>query len=362
MRFGRAKEGFVMRKGEVRRLVVVASFLTAILGSGAALAANGPWIVVADSGDGSGTAINLATGADQEQMGIGAEVIGVAASSGTIAFTDFVGGKVKTFQANPQGQFLSIGKGQISTAPDDPNPEGITLLGEGGRALVTDGGTVPGGNPISLILVDLASNTKLGTLPLPSVYGAAYDAATRTAWVLDGLSMQVARVIVAPDGTLHDTGARIPLNGTAHGVRFIAAYAGGSRLLVSHKLDGAVEVLDTASLTSLGRVEGVGSVIGAIAVTPDGSHALVADYGAGQWAVLDLTAPGLPVDTGTRIAVPAGVPNTFVGVHTFAFVGNKMYFSSTNGNAVSTIDWTTLTLLPESYATGLTPAGLDVSF
>lgn len=330
--------------------------------SPAVLAANGPWIVVADSGDGSGTAVNLGTGISQRQAGIGSQVVGVATTPGIVAFTDFLGGAVKTISANPVGQYLAASKGQIATGPEDINPEGITLLGDGARALITDGGTVPGGQPVSLILVDLSTNTKLDALPLPSVYGAVFDRASRIAYVLDGVSMQVAAIGVTPDGHLQDTGVRIALNGTAQGVRFIASYAGGTRLLVSHKTDGAVEVLDVASQTSLGRVEGLGSAIGAIAVTPDGTKALVADFAGSRWAVLDLTSPGLPTDTGMRVAVPTGVPNTFVGTRTFAFLGDTMYFSSTSGNGVSSLDWKTLEVHPDYFATGAAPAGLDISF
>lgn len=346
----------------IRRVVVPTLLLVMVAGLNAAFAATGPWIVVANSGDGSGTAINLSNGEDQRQTGLGAQVIGVAVIPGVIAFSDFGAGRIKAFQVAQVGQYIGAGRGQIVTTPENAGPEGITPIGEGSRALISDGGTLTGGTPVSLLLVDLANLTKISSLPLPSVYGVAYNAATRTAWVLDGASMQVAAIFVAPDGSLHDTGARIDLHGTPNQVRFIALYAGGSRLLVSHKTDGAVEVLDTAYLTSLGRIEGVGTTIGAIAVTPDGARALVGDFGASRWAVLDLGAYGVPVDTGVRIPVPAGTPNTFVGTHTFSFVGDKLYFSSTNGNVISALDWKTLTLLPESYATGVAPAGLDLSF
>lgn len=333
-----------------------------VLAYQAAIAANGPWIVVADSGDGSATAVNLATGAAQQQAGLGSQLIGAAATSGVVAFTDFLAGSVRTFQANPQGQFLGVGKGVIGTAPDDVNPEGITLLGEGSRALITDGGTVPGGSTVSLILVDLSTNAELSALALPSVYGVAYDPGTRTAHVLDGLSMEVAEIAVGADGTLHDTGARIGLHGSPQLTRFIASYAGGTRLLVSHKTDGAIEVLDVGHQVSLGRIEGVGTTIGAIAVTPDGTKALVGDLAGSDWAVIDLTTTGFPTDTGVRIAVPAGTPNTFVGTRTFAFLGSRMYFTSYNSHAVSALDWQTLSALPDSYPTGAAPAGLDISY
>ena len=349
------------------RLVGLRSLFVAVVialgcSLGAAWAANGPWVVVADSGDGSGTAINLGNGNVQIQPGVGGQVIGVATTPGLVAFSDFLGGSIRTFQATPVGQYIGAGKGQITTTPGDPSPEGITLLGDGARALITDGGTLPGGNGVDLILVDLANNAKLASLRLPSVYGAAFDPATRIAWVLDGVSMEVAAIAVGPAGTLQDTGIRVALHGTDQGVRFVASYAGGTRLLVSHKTDGAVEVIDTATQTSLGRIEGVGKTVGAIAVTPDGNKALVADFGNADWAVLDLTTPGMPTDTGMRISVASGVPNTFVGTRTFAFLGNRMYFSSTNGSVVSEIDWTTLSVIPETFATGPAPAGLALSF
>ena len=111
---------------------------------------------------------------------------------------------------------------------------------------------------------------------------------------------------------------------------------------------------------SLGRIEGLGVSVGNIAVTPDGHFALVAAYGSDWWAVLDLGTQPLPTDTGMRIASPAGVPNTFIGTKAFAFQGNVLYFSATNGNSVRAIDWTNLTLLPTSLTTGTTPAGMDV--
>ena len=345
----------------VRTLALVAAAFLMEAALHVSLAA-GPWIVVADSGDGSGTAINLGNGSAQVAPGLGAQLIGVAATQGAISFTDFPSGLIKTYQATPVGQYIGVGRGTIKTSPEDINPEGITLIGDGARALITDGGTVPGGSGVSLLLVDLANNAKLASVPLPSVYGAAYDPATRIAWVLDGVSKQVAAIAVGAGGTLQDTGVRIGLNGTAQGIRFAALYSGGTRLLVSHKLDSEVEVIDTTTRMSLGKIGVIGGTIGAIAVTPDGKSALVADFANAQWAVLDLTTPGMPTDTGERISVPAGVPNTFVGTKTFAFLGNKLYFSSTLGGVVSTIDWTTHTPMSESYPTGSAPAGLDLSF
>jgi len=340
----------------MKRLLVLA--FVALLGLVPTLASDGPWLVVASPNDQLVTAVDLSSGEVVGQEQIGQLPVGVAAVGRRVAISDFYGGALKVFSGQEQGDFIGIRKDTIDTRPGLTNPEGITPTGDGAWALVTDGGKRAPGPDVSLVLADLASGEKVSEMPFPSVYGVAWDPAKRVAWVLDGFEMMLRGVYLWPDGTFEDTGIAIPLTGTAYGVRYVALYAMGTRALVSHKMDGKVEVLDLAEGKSLGFVE-IGGTPGAIAVTPDGSKALVADYTGSQWVVLDL-AGDMPVDTGIRVASPFGVPNTYVGTKTFCFEGPLMFFSATDGAVVTALDWTSLEMTGLAFPAGVSPAGLTV--
>ncbi len=342
----------------MRRLLVPLFLALACLCLVPALASDGPWLVVASPNDQLVTAIDLSTGDVAGQEPMGELPVGVAAVGRRVAISDFYGGSLRVFSGQAEGDFLGVRKDTIPTSPGLPYPEGITPTGDGAWALVTDGGKRAPGPDVSLLLVDLESGEKVSEMAFPSVYGVAWDPAKRIAWVLDGFTMQLRGVYLWPDGTFEDTGIALPLTGTAYGVRYVALYAGGARALVSHKMDGVVEVLDLAAGTSLTRIE-VGGTPGAIAVTPDGARALVADYAGGQWIVLDL-AGEVPVDTGIRVSSPFGVPNTYVGTRTFAFEGPLMFFSATDGAVVTALDWTKLEMTGIAFPAGVSPAGLAI--
>ncbi len=340
----------------MKRLLVM--LFAVLLGVVPALAGDGPWIVVASPNDQLVTAIDLSTGEVAGQETLGQLPVGVAAVGRRVAVSDFYGGALKVFSAQEQGDFIGLRKDTIATAPGLPNPEGITPTGDGAWALVTDGGKRAPGPDMSLVLADLATGTKVSEISLPSVYGVAWDPAKRMAWVLDGFEMALRGVYLYPDGTFEDTGMAIPLDGTEYGVRYVALYAMGTRALVSHKMDGKVEVLDLVEGTSLGSIE-VGGTPGAIAVTPDGKKALVADYAGSRWVVLDLSGE-MPADTGIRVVSPYGVPNTYVGTRTFCFEGPLMFFSATDGAVVTALDWTSLEMTDVAFPAGVSPAGLAI--
>ncbi len=327
----------------------------------AALPAGAGRLIVANANDSTVWAYDLPTGNVVGSQHMGGQALGVAAVGGKIAVTDFLGGGVTIYTAQRIGDYLGVGRQSVSTAPDLVNPEGITPVGKNGWALVSDGVTQVEGQSVGLTLVDLFAAKKLSSVIMPSVYGVAFDPQTFTAYALDGFTPSIWVVKLSAAGQLTDTGVRLPVSGAGMAARYIALDAAGRRLLVSYKLAGAVEAIDLATGQSLGLVSGLGTAIGAIALTPDGTRAFVADWGTSQWAVLDLSAPGLPVDTGRRIACAYGVPNTYAGTRTFAFAGDVMYFSASNSNVISGLDWKAETPVRVEWATGLSPAGMDVS-
>lgn len=321
--------------------------------------ADGPWLVVASASDSNVTVLDMNTMAPVEQRPIGSQTIGVATLGRTIVVSDFLGGKLDIFKAQKVGAFFGFTLGKVVTAPDLLNPEGIVPTGDPGWVLVSDGGKQAEGPDVGLVLADVIHDVVLDVLPLPSVYAVAYHPQTRMAWVLDGFGMKVIGVRLSPVGELLDTGIRIPLTGTAFGPRYIAVDHLGTRAFVTHKFDGAVEVLDLAGQTSMGFVQGLGAGIGAFAITPDGTRALVANYNESLFAVLDLTTP-MPTDTGLRIPCNFGVPNTYVGTKTFAFEGDWMYYSCTNSNVVHAVNWKTYEMHPLWGPVGAAPAGLAI--
>jgi DNA-binding beta-propeller fold protein YncE len=336
--------------------------LTAVALCAAPALADGPWCVVASPTGSTVSVIDLSTGERLAEETLGTQAIGVAAVGRDLVISDFSGGLLHTFHTEPAGEVIGVEKGQVGTRPELANPEGMVPTGDATWVLVSNGGKQAAGPDVGLVLADIVSQQKLASLPFPSVYGVAWHAPTRTAVVLDGFAMQLAMAHVSPTGVMTDTGTRVPLTGTEFGPRFVALYASGTRALVTHKLDGTVEVLDLVAGESLGHVANLGTGIGAIAVTPDGTRAFVANYSSSEWAVLDLTPPDLPVDTGMRIPAPYGAPNTYIGTITFGFHDNVLLYSATDGGVVYGFDWTTYEPIADPMPAGISPAGMAVVY
>jgi YVTN family beta-propeller protein len=111
-----------------------------------------------------------------------------------------------------------------------------------------------------------------------------------------------------------------------------------------------VTVIDTATNTVAGEIT-VGTNVGDIAFTPDGSTAFVAVFGANAVSVVDVATDSV---VGVPIPVGAGPSNVIVTSD-----GSRVYVSNTNASpgTVSAIDVASRTVV-STITVGASPEGI----
>ena len=111
-----------------------------------------------------------------------------------------------------------------------------------------------------------------------------------------------------------------------------------------------VTVIDTATDTVVGEIT-VGTNVGGIAFTPDGSTAFVNIFGSGAVAVVDVATDAV---VGSPITVGAGPSDVIVTSD-----GSRAYVTNSNATpgTVSAIDVATRTVV-DTITVGLAPEGI----
>src|SRR5207248_5953943 len=105
--------------------------------------------------------------------------------------------------------------------------------------------------------------------------------------------------------------------------------------------DGNVQVIDTGTNTVVATVA-VGSQPRAIAVTPNGLYAYVANFGSNSVTVIDLTTNSVvTVPDGSAISVGTNPQGAVVTPD-----GSRVYVSNRGDNNVIVIDTATNTVVP----------------
>ena len=131
---------------------------------------------------------------------------------------------------------------------------------------------------------------------------------------------------------------------------------------------GLVTVLSIngGTVTNIGTITNVGTVTSlntsGVAITRDGRKAYISNFQDSNLAVLSIDSNDNVTDTGQRISVPNGTPNTFFGVPGLAITpdGARLFIVGHNTGRVSILDTVTNTLLPVTITVGGSPAGIGM--
>jgi YVTN family beta-propeller protein len=314
-------------------------------------------------------------------LGSGNRIVVANASSGTATIIDIS-------QATPT---------VVATIPTGgSNPIGVSMTPDGSRALIANfnSGTVTfldlTATPPVVIGTPLATGgstesvaiTASGQFAVTAGNGAnisvrSIDIATRT--ILSTLVTTASAVTITPDGrtviladfglgrlqilslstagVLTSTGVTVA---NAGGPLSMAMAPNGRWALVSNFNNGDVSVLriSAAGAVTVGaRIPVCCSTTG-VAITPDGTKAYVT--GTFGVAVLRVDAQDNVTDSGVRVAVPNGVPNSYFGVPGIAVGPNgRAYISNQFTNTITVLNTQTDTIVG-TIAVGSGPAGIGV--
>jgi YVTN family beta-propeller protein len=255
--------------------------------------------------------------------------------------------------------------GTITTSPEIPFPESITVTPDGRFGIVADGD-----GESDVVSVDLKLRTVVGKVAgVPSNQGIAVTPDGSLVLVLSSNTNQVSVLTIDANGALADTHQRVTLAGVAGGPRSIAVTPNGRRAIVTDSSKSIVTILSISgsTVTNVGAVGSLGSPqifnTSGVAITPDGKKVYISNSRDSTIAVLAIDANDNVTDTGKRIAVPNGTPNTFYGVPGIAVTqdGTRLLISGYNTGRVSILDTATDTLLPASINVGSGPTGIGMS-
>lgn len=317
----------------------------------------GGFIVVANSNDNTATVLDpstspptvVATVPTGGSFPIGASV---TPDGSTALVSNFDTGSVTvidltTTPPSVSGTPISIGTLTESTA-----------ITSDGRFAVTADGSLFNVN-VSSIAIPTA--TILNTLTMPAT-GVAITPDNGTVIVGDFDDNQFSILALSSQGTLSDTGKRVPNNGSG-GPGPIAVAPDGHFALSSDLFSNSVTILkiDPVSGVTIGGSVPLCCGPWGITIAPNGAKAYVAMTNS-TVAVLSIDATDNVTDAGVRISIPGGAPNTFFGTPGIAFSsdGTHAYVSNYPSGTITVLDATTDTVLG-TVPVGSGPAGIGLA-
>jgi len=313
--------------------------------------------IVADNTGAAVSVIDLTTNSVTATLRVGAGPIGATVTSDSRLglVSEFSGAgivRVLDLSATPPTAVGAI------TVPAIPFPESTAVTPDGRFAVVSDGG-----GETDVVSVDLQTGSVISTVPqMPSNEGGAITPDGRLVLLLSSSQNVVAVLSLSDTGALTDTGQRVALAGQTLGARTIAISPDGRIALVTNAAQNLVSVLKITGgavslVTSIGNL---GSGTSGVSFTPDGRKAYVSNFSSSDIAVLNVSAADAVTDTGVRIAVPGGTPNTFFGVPGIAVTpdGTRLYV--VGRGVVSIVNTATDTVSPTTITVGGSPAGIGM--
>jgi YVTN family beta-propeller protein len=167
------------------------------------------------------------------------------------------------------------------------------------------------------------------------------------------VTLQFANHVIPIEIPSNITGSTIDVGSLPEGV---AITPDGTRALVTNLGDNTVSILDLTQtpITVISTVD-VGSSPRGVAITPDGNRAIVTNSGSTTLSVLDLTHTPIPVTDIT------GMPVDFIGV-AITPDGERALIANGNDQSVYIFDLTQSPIaLTSTVAVGLTPVFLAVT-
>jgi YVTN family beta-propeller protein len=219
--------------------------------------------------------------------------------------------------------------------------------------------TADGGGTANVSSIDIASGAILNTLSMTAT-AVAITPDNRTVIIGDDLSNRFSILTLSSQGALADTGIRVPNTGGS-GQRTIAIAPDGHFALATN-LSGSMTILHidpVAGVTVSGSLPLCCSPSG-IAIAPNGAKAYAAMTNS-TVAVLNIDSGDNVTDSGIRISIPGGTPQTFYGTPGIAVSadGSRVFVSNPFSNTITLIDATTNAIVG-TVPVGSGPAGIGV--
>lgn len=261
-------------------------------------------------------------------------------SSGSVTLIDLT-------QTPPvvRGNPISIGTLTESTAVTSDSRFAVTADGSGSATNVS--------------AIDVASGVIVSTVSIPAT-AVAITPDNRTVILGDDTFNRFSILTLSTQGTLTDTGIRVPNTGGS-GQRTIAIAPDGNFALATN-LSGSMTILKidpAAGVSVRGSLPLCCSPSG-VTITPDGSRAYISMTNS-TVAVLNIDSADNVTDSGIRIPIPGGTPDTFYGTPGIAVSadGTRVYVSNPFSNTISILDTNTNTIV-STVPVGSGPAGIGV--
>jgi YVTN family beta-propeller protein len=323
-----------------RRFALTSLTLAALLLALGAPAALGRDAFVGNEGDGTVSAVDLASG---EVIG---EPIAAEPGSGAIAITP--DGK-KAYVANHLADTVSA----IDTESDEVVGEPIEV-GEGPRgvAISPDGSRAYVGNEDSdtVSVIDTASDEVVAEIAdVDGARGLAVSPDGKRLYVGQDESSTVSVIDTASDEVV---GEPIVVGVNPQGIAFTPD---GTRAYVANLGSASVSVIDTATENVIDTIPVESSPVG-VDITPDGKLAYVTNTGADTVSVIDTetdSVVGEPIDVPTG---PRGVAFSPDGSRAYVATG---FFSASPGT-VTAIDTASDEVVGEPTTIGNKPLGIAI--
>ncbi len=220
----------------------------------------------------------------------------------------------------------------------------------------------------NVVVLDMATRQVVSEVAgLPGNEAAAITPDGSHLLIMSVRTNEVSVLTLDSSGVATDTGQRLALGGQNGGPRNILITPNGRRALVSDTHANLVTILaiENGVVSVVGTVENVGSGgFGAsgLAITPSGDKVYVSRSNDSTLAVLAIDENDEVTDTGVRIQVPGGTPDTSWGVSGLGFMpdGQTLVIVGIHTSQMSFLDTTTDTVSPETVSVLVFPVGVSV--
>jgi YVTN family beta-propeller protein len=196
-------------------------------------------------------------------------------------------------------------------------PHGLAISPDGHQVLVSGFGSN------QLVFIDTTNDQVIGRMPVPQPHNSAISPDGRTAYV--GSQQQGATALVIVDLASRTQLGKVPLDKTP---RALDVSPDGQRLLITVAGVDAVQVFDPSTRRLVGQIP-VGASPHHPLFTPHGQFGLVVSQGPGELALLD------PLSDTVSGSVPVGKAPHWIAVSSD---GRTAYVTNEGSNDVSVVD------------------------